>query len=95
MSQGLHPVARGGRLSLLSAHYGLGVETYVISVYVWTVHVHPGINNGRIGRKHISLLWVGREGRNDQTISLPLKWLSHFPCCGTQSNKTIIVNRIF
>ena len=52
-------------------------------------------NNGRIKRKHNSLLWVGREGGNDQTISFSLKWLGHFPYCGTRSKKTVIVTMIF
>ena len=54
------------------------------------LYVHPKINKGSIQRKHISSLWVGREGHNEKTISFSMKWcvvwLSHLPCCGTQSN---------
>ena len=62
-------------------------------------YVHPGIDKGGIKRKHISLLWVGREGHNEQTISFSMKcsvvWLSHLPYCGTQSKKTVIIKMIF
>ena len=62
----------------------------------WAVQsLSSDYNNGRIQRKHISLLSVGREGGNDHTISFSLKWLSHFPYCGTQSKKTVIVTMIF
>ena len=33
------------------------------------IYVHPGINKGGIQRKHILLLWVGREGHNEETLS--------------------------
>ena len=63
------------------------------------IYVHPGIDKGGIKRKHISLLWVGREGHNEQTISFSMKccvvWLSHFPYCGTQSKKRVIIKMIF
>ena len=52
-----------------------------------------------IYKRNISLLWVGREGHNEQTISFPMKWcvvwLSHFHYCGTQSKKTVIMKMIF
>ena len=52
-----------------------------------------------IYKRNISLLWVGREGYNEQTISFPMKWcvvwFSHFHYCGTQSKKTIIIKMIF
>ena len=38
------------------------------------IYVHTGINKGGIQRKHILLLWVGREGHNEETISFPIKW---------------------
>ena len=41
-------------------------------------YVHPGINKGSIPRKHISLLWVFKEGHNEQTISFPKKWCVFF-----------------
>ena len=63
------------------------------------IYVHPGIDKGGIKRKHTSLLWVGREGHNEQTISFSMKccvvWLSYFPYCGTQSKKTVIIKMIF
>ena len=47
----------------------------------------------------VSLLWVGREGHNEQTINFSIKccvvWLSHLPQCGTQSKKTVIIKTIF
>ena len=50
-------------------------------------------------RKRISLLWVGKKGNNEQSISFAMKlcvvWLSHFPYCGTKSKKTVIIKRIF
>ena len=36
------------------------------------IYVHPGINKGGIQRKHISLLWVGREEHNEQYKPLVL-----------------------
>ena len=33
------------------------------------IYVNPGLNKGGIQRKHIFLLWVGREGHNEQTLS--------------------------
>ena len=63
------------------------------------IYVHLGINKGGIQRKHIFLLWVGREGHNDQTLSFSTKWcvvrLSHLPYCSTQSRKTVIIKMIF
>ena len=63
------------------------------------IYVHLGINKGGIQRKHIFLLWVGREGHNEPTISFFLKWcivwLSHLPYCGTQSRKTVMIKMIF
>ena len=34
------------------------------------IYVHPGINKEGIQRKQI----VGREGRNEQTLSFLMKW---------------------
>ena len=63
------------------------------------IYVHPGINKGGIKRKHISLLWVGKEGHNEQVINFSMKWcvvwLSDSPYCGTQSKKTVIIKMIF
>ena len=36
------------------------------------IYIHPGINKGGIHRKHISFLWVRREGHNDQSISFAI-----------------------
>ena len=38
------------------------------------INVHLGINKGGTQRKHIFLLWVGREGHNEQTLSFSMKW---------------------
>ena len=85
MSHGLHPLTCWGRVSLLSALHGLGGGD------VWQstngLRLSSDYNNGRIQRKHIPLLWVGREEGNDRNISFSLKWLSHFPYCGTKSCK--------
>ena len=63
------------------------------------IYVHPGINKGSLQRNHIFLLWFGREGHNDQTLSFTMEWcvvwLSHFPYCGKQSKKTVIIKMIF
>ena len=61
------------------------------------IYVQPGVN--RYAGKTHSLLWVGREGHNEQTITFSMTrwvvWLSHFPYCGTQSKKTVIIKMIF
>ena len=63
--------------------------------------VHPVIEKRIYTKKekNISLLWGGKEGYNEQTISFPMKWcvvwFSHFPYCGTQSMKTIIIKIFF
>ena len=36
------------------------------------IYIHPGINKGGIHRKHISFLWVRREGHNEQSISFTI-----------------------
>ena len=63
------------------------------------IYVHLGINKGGIQRKHIFLLWVGREEHNVQTPSFSMKWcvvwLNHLTYCGTQSKKTVIIKMIF
>ena len=63
------------------------------------INVHLGNNKGGTQRKHIFLLWVGREGHNEQTLSFSMKWcvvwLSHLNYCGTQSKKTVIMKMIF
>ena len=63
------------------------------------IYVHLGINKGGIQRKHIFLLWVGREEHNVQTPSFSMKWcvvwLNHLTYCGTQSKKTVIIKLIF
>ena len=63
------------------------------------INVHLGINKGGTQRKHIFLLWVGREGHNEQTLSFSMKWCflwsSHLYYCGTQSKKTVIIKMIF
>ena len=77
---------------------GYGVETNDISDYVWTFAFIQGLKKD-IFKRNISLLWVGREEFNEQAISFPMKWcvvwFSHFPYCGTQSKKTIIIKMIF
>ena len=90
-----------GSASLSPAPFtaGYGVETNDISDYVWTFAFIQGFKKGYIQKKDISLLWVGKEGYNEQTISFPIKWcvvwFSHFPYFGTQSMKTIIIKMIF
>ena len=65
------------------------------------LYVHPGISKGGIQRKHISFLWVGREGLNEETISFSMKWcvfwLSHLPyyIVARNQGKTIIISMIF
>ena len=89
-----------GSASLSPAPFtaGYGVETNDISDYVWTFAFIQGLKKD-IYKRNISLLWVGREGYNEQTISFPVKWcvvwFSHFHYCGTQSKKTIIIKMIF
>ena len=77
---------------------GYGVETNDISDYVWTFAFIQGLKKD-IFKRNISLLWVVREEYNEQAISCPMKWcvvwFSHFPYCGTQSKKTIIIKMIF
>ena len=77
---------------------GYGVETNDISDYVWTFAFIQGLKKD-IFKRNISLLWVGREEYSEQAISFPMKWcvvwFSHFPYCGTQSKKTIIIKMIF
>ena len=77
---------------------GYGVETNDISDYVWTFAFIQGLKKD-IFKRNISLLLVGREEYNEQAISFPMKWcvvwFSHFPYCGTQSKKTIIIKMIF
>ena len=42
------------------------------------IYVNPGINKGGIQRKHIFLLWAGREGHNEQTLSFSTDdWKNH------------------
>ena len=89
-----------GSASLSPAPFtaGYGVERNDISDYVWTFAFIQGLEKD-IYKRNISLLWVGREGHNEQTISFPMKWcvfwFSHFHYCGTQSKKTIIIKMIF
>ena len=89
----------GGGVSLPSALHGLeGGDEWHFRIRM-DIYVRPGINKGGIQRKHISLLWVGRVGHNEQTINFSMKWcvvwLRHFPYCGTQSKKTVIIKMIF
>ena len=90
---------RRGGVSLPSALHGLeGGDEWPFRIRM-DIYVRPGINKGGIQRKHISLSWVGRVGHNEQTINFSMKWcvvwLSHFPYCGTQSKKTVIIKMIF
>ena len=63
------------------------------------IYVHLGINKGGTQRKDSFLLWVGREGDNEQTLSFSMKrcvvWLSYLNYCDTQSKKTVIIKMIF
>ena len=95
----LHPANPwAARLSTAPFTAGYGVETNDISDYVWTFAFIQGLKKD-IYKRNISLLWVGRKEYNEQTISFPMKWwvvwFSHFPYCGTQSMKTIIIKMIF
>ena len=95
----LHPLICGGRVSLLRALHGLwGGDEWHFRLPM-DIYVHLGINKGGIQRKHIFLLWVGREEHNVQTPSFSMKWcvvwLNHLTYCGTQSKKTVIIKMIF
>ena len=57
----LHPLIRGRRVSLPRALHRLqgGDERHFR--LPMDIYVHPGIIKGGIQRKHISILWVGKE----------------------------------
>ena len=57
-----------GRVSLPRALQGLwGGDEWQFRLRM-DIAVHPGITKGGIQRKHIFLLWAGREGHNEQTL---------------------------
>ena len=57
-----------GRVSLPRALQGLwGGDEWQFRLRM-DISVHPGITKGGIQRKHIFLLWAGREGHNEQTL---------------------------
>ena len=65
----LHPLIRGRRVLLPRALHRLWGEDERHFRLPTDIYVHPGINKGGIQRKHILLLWVGREGHNEETLS--------------------------
>ena len=65
----LHPLIRGRHVSLPRALHRLqgGYERHFR--LAMDIYVHPGIIKEGIQRKHISILWVGKEEQNVQTRS--------------------------
>ena len=70
----LHPANPwGASLSPAPFTAGYGLETNDISDFVWTFAFMQGLKKDMY-KRNISLLWVGREGHNEQTITEIFRW---------------------